>query len=445
MLVSIVFDNDYKLIPKENCILVSVQCNKLTTHSTQEKVQESINELNELMTTLDMTVKSEFIQTKNQIEPGTIIGTGKLKEITEFAKENKVNLLVFDLELTAGQIQKIKKLTNISVIDRCQVILEIFAKHARTKESKIQIEISRLKYLLPRLMGFWTHFSRQRGGVGVRGGEGEQQIELDRRIIRKRISVLEKELKEVINSREQQGKRRKNTVMSAALVGYTNVGKSSLMNRLCYGEVLEENKLFATLDSTFRTLSPNTKPPLVLIDTVGFLNNLPNTLIEGFKTTLESAREADLLIIVCDISSKYYDTQIDVTKSVLTDLKIDEKETIIVFNKTDLNTDPFLPKILKRKYKNSFFVSSFNEREMDTLREKIINIILDKLDHYDLFLPYKDGEGHSKLLNNTNIINTSNHETGIFYRVRTPKFVFERLNLKPYLLLPGHQYENGLE
>ena len=166
------------------------------------------------MTTLDMTVKSEFIQTKNQIEPGTIIGTGKLKEITEFAKENKVNLLVFDLELTAGQIQKIKKLTNISVIDRCQVILEIFAKHARTKESKIQIEISRLKYLLPRLMGFWTHFSRQRGGVGVRGGEGEQQIELDRRIIRKRISVLEKELKEVINSRAARKKKKEHRYVS---------------------------------------------------------------------------------------------------------------------------------------------------------------------------------------------------------------------------------------
>ena len=179
-------------------------------------------------------------------------------------KENKVTLLIFDLEPTAGQLRKIKKVTNVTVIDRCHIILEIFAKHATTRESKIQIEIARLQYLLPRLSGYWTHFSRQRGGVGVRGGEGEQQIELDRRIIRKRISQLKKELETVVKSREQQGKQRKKKVLTAALVGYTNVGKSSLMNALCQGNVLEENKLFATLDSTYRTLTPNTHPPLTI-------------------------------------------------------------------------------------------------------------------------------------------------------------------------------------
>ena len=289
-------------------------------------------------------------------------------------------------------------------------------------------------------MGFWTHFSRQRGGVGVRVGEGEQQIELDRRIIRKRIQNLEKELKEVIISREQQGKKRKNTVLSAALVGYTNVGKSSLMNRLCFGEVLEENKLFATLDSTYRTLSPNTKPPLVLIDTVGFLNNLPNTLIEGFKTTLESAKEADLLIIVCDISSNNYNTQIQVTKDVLKSLGIEEKETIIIFNKLDQIDDPFLPKILKRKYPDSFFVSSLNKDDMESLRKDIISIVLSKLNPYDLFIPYKEGGAHSSILNNTNIVRTTNHDTGIFYRIRTPDFVFSRLKLKQYLLQPDHEF-----
>lgn len=434
------FDNDYKLRSGEKGIIVSVNCPKLESHSTESKVSTSIEELKDLINTLEIEYLGDFVQKKPQIEAGSIVGTGKLKEVAEFAEEHSATLLIFDLELTAGQIQKIKKITGINVIDRCHVILEIFARHARTRESKIQIEISRLKYLLPRLMGFWTHFSRQRGGVGVRGGEGEQQIELDRRIIRKRIATLEKELKEVITSRQQQGKKRKNAVLSAALVGYTNVGKSSLMNRLCFGEVLEENKLFATLDSTYRTLSPNTKPPLVLIDTVGFLNNLPNTLIEGFKTTLESAKEADLLIIVCDISSENYHTQIEVTKDVLSGLEIEEKETVIVFNKLDQVDDPFLPKLLKNKYPNSFYVSSLNKQNMEELREDIIEIILRKLAHYDLFVPYQDGEVHSKILNNTNIVKTTNHDQGIFYRIRTPEFVFNRLNIGKFTLGAEHDY-----
>lgn len=434
------FDNDYKLKSGEKGIIVSIQCQKLESHSNEEKVNTSINELKDLINTLEIEYLEHFVQNRPQVEAGSIIGTGKLKEIAEFAKEKEATLLIFDLELTAGQIQKIKKITGINVIDRCHVILEIFARHARTRESKIQIEISRLKYLLPRLMGFWTHFSRQRGGVGVRGGEGEQQIELDRRIIRKRIAVLEKELQEVITSRKQQGKRRKNTVLSAALVGYTNVGKSSLMNRLCFGEVLEENKLFATLDSTYRTLSPNTKPPLVLIDTVGFLNNLPNTLIEGFKTTLESASEADLIIIVCDISSNNYHTQIEVTQKVLKSLSIEDKDFVIVFNKCDQIDDPFLTKILKKKYPESYFVSSFNRDDMEELREDIINKILQRLDHFDLFIPYTEGECHSKVLNNTNIVKTTNHETGIFYRIRTPEFVFNRLKLSPFRLASTHDY-----
>ncbi|CAN0290038.1 unnamed protein product, partial [Chrysoparadoxa australica] len=197
-------------------------------------------------------------------------------------------LLVFDFELTASQIRNIRKITGMSVVDRVHVILEIFARHARTRDAKIQIEIARLQYVLPRLSGFWSHLGRQRGGVGVKGGEGEKQIELDRRIIRQRIEFYKKELKLIAKSREQQKKKRQNMAVTAALVGYTNAGKSSLMNRLCQVDILEENKLFATLDSTFRTLNPDTHPPMILIDTVGFISNLPNALIDGFKTTLYS-------------------------------------------------------------------------------------------------------------------------------------------------------------
>ena len=229
--------------------------------------------------------------------------------------------------------------------------------------------------------------------------------------------------------------------MSAALIGYTNVGKSSLMNRLCHGNVLEENKLFATLDSTFRTLSPNTKPPLVLIDTVGFLNNLPNTLIDGFRTTLDSAQEADLLIIVCDVSNPEWEDQLKVTYEVMDKLSINEKEKIIVFNKTDLVDDKLKLKIIKRAHSNSFLVSTHNEEDMDHLKESIIHKILEKLDHFDIFLPYDKGHLHSMVLKQTNILKTSTHDNGIFYRIRTPEFVFNQLGVNKYLLGPGHNYQ----
>ena len=434
------FDQDYQIQQKDKVVLVSVTCPTLEKLNTPSKSQTSIDELKDLINTLNLEYTGDFIQNRNQLDAGSIVGTGKLGEIKDFAKENKANLLIFDLELTAGQIRKIKKITGLDVIDRCHVILEIFARHARTRESKIQIEISRLEYLLPRLSGYWTHLSRQRGGVGVRGGEGEQQIELDRRIIRKRISQLREELKEVINSREQQGKKRKNRVLSAALIGYTNVGKSSLMNRLCHGNVLEENKLFATLDSTFRTLSPNTKPPLVLIDTVGFLNNLPNTLIDGFRTTLDSAQEADLLIIVCDVSNPEWEEQLNVTYEVMDKLNINEKEKLIVFNKIDLVEDQIKLKIIKRTHENSFLVSAYNENDMQSLKNSIIDKILEKLDHFDVFIPYEQGHLHSQILKQTNILKTTNHDNGIFYRIRTPEFVFNQLGVNKYLLGPGHQY-----
>src|SRR5690606_4991015 len=204
----------------------------------------------------------------------------------------------------------------------------------------------------------WGHFSKQRGGGRAVGGEGEQQLELDRRMVRERIENYKGQLGDVQRTREQQRKRRQNKAVTAALVGYTNAGKSSLMNRLCRVNVLEEDMLFATLDSTFRTLNPNSHPPMLLIDTVGFIQNLPNTLVEGFKTTLESALEADLLIIVCDLSDKNYKKHLRVTEEVLEELKLENKERIVVFTKKDKIADPFMPKIVMRNFKASFLVSS---------------------------------------------------------------------------------------
>ncbi len=293
--------NTYNISPDSQAAVVSMVCPAIESHSTEELAQNSLAELKELLSTLGIECCLSFIQKRNSLVSGTILGKGKLEEIALAAKEAKVNLLVFDIELTASQMRNIKKVTKLDAIDRNTVILEIFAKHAHTKEAKIQIETARLQYLLPRLTSLWTHFHRQRGGVGVLGGEGEQQIELDRRIVRSRIQANRRLLKDMVIARQERQKKRHKQTVTAALVGYTNVGKSSLMNRLCQVNIKEENKLFATLDSTYRTLNPDTKPPLILIDTVGFISHLPTSLIEGFKTTLESAQEADLFLIVCDI------------------------------------------------------------------------------------------------------------------------------------------------
>ncbi len=429
-------DNEFHISQDARASLVSIICPRFEEHKTEVETGRSLTELRELLRTLEIESGYQYVQSRNSLDPATILGSGKLKEIADKAKEEGSSLLVFDFELTASQIRNIRKITGLSVVDRVHVILEIFAKHARTRDAKIQIEISRLQYVLPRLSGFWSHLGRQRGGIGVRGGEGEKQIELDRRIIRERIEFYKKELKLLAKSREQQKKKRQNQAVTAALVGYTNAGKSSLMNRLCQVDIKEENKLFATLDSTFRTLNPDTHPPMILIDTVGFISNLPNTLIDGFKTTLESALEADLLIIVCDISDPNYKKQLQVTEDVLNELGVHDTEKVIVFNKKDLLNDPIKSKIIKRVHPNSYVVSSFNQDDMKHLRSEVINYFLNKQQKYDLFIPYEEGAAHSAVASKTNIMKTSNHEKGIFYRVRVPDFIFNQLGLHSFVLKP---------
>lgn len=429
-------DNEFNIDSNYKATMVSLVCPSFDDHKTEAETQRSLNELKELLRTLGLRTGEFHIQNKKDIDPATILGSGKLQEIAEAAHEDGSELLVFDFELTARQIANIRKITGLSVVDRNHVILEIFAKHARTREAKIQIEVARLQYMLPRLAGFWTHLNRQKGGVGVLGGEGEKQIELDRRIIREKIEFYKEELVQLEKQRIVRKRKRQNQAVTAALVGYTNAGKSSVMNRLCKVDILEENKLFATLDSTYRMLNPDTKPPMILIDTVGFISNLPNTLIDGFKTTLESAIEADLLIIVCDISDPHYEKHLEVTYEVLEELGVNKKETIIVFNKKDQLQDDLTRKIIMRKYPSSFLVSTYDKEDMTALREYIINYFLEKQDHYDLFVPYEEGQSHSAILSKTNVVRTHNHEKGIFYRIRVPDFIFGQLGVQKYILGP---------
>lgn len=429
-------EEEFKLPLGQKAALVSLVCNRFETHATMPQTQASLRELRELLRTLGLVPGNEYVQNMKALNPATMLGEGRLREIAEEAKEEGAQVLVFDFELTASQARNIKEISKLEVVDRNTVILEIFAMHARTKEARISIEISRLEYLLPRLTSMWGHFSKQRGGGRAVGGEGEQQIELDRRMVRDRISHYKKELIEIQRTRETQRKKRRDHVVTAALVGYTNAGKSSLMNRLCRVNVLEENKLFATLDSTFRTLNPDSKPPMVLIDTVGFIQNLPNTLVQGFKTTLESAIEADLLLIVCDISDPSYQKHLQVTQEVLKELNIQEKQQFVVFNKKDLLNDPMRARIIARQYPQSFVVSSYSDEDMQNLRQHIIEFFLAKQDHYDLFIPYAAGDAHSNVRGNANVIKTGHHEQGIFYRIRIPDFIFHQLGLQSYVLGP---------
>ncbi len=431
------FEEEYKLPLGQRAALVSLVCERFETHATTQLTQASLRELRELLRTLGLQPGNEYVQNLKQINPSMMLGEGRIAEIGEEAKAEGAQVLVFDFELTASQVRNIKKATGLEVIDRNSIILEIFALHARTKEARIQIEISRLEYLLPRLSAMWGHFSKQRGGGRAVGGEGEQQIELDRRMVRERISYYKRQLEEISRTREVQRKKRQNQAVTAALVGYTNAGKSSLMNRLCRVNVLEENKLFATLDSTFRTLNPDSKPPMIMIDTVGFIQNLPNTLVQGFKTTLESAIEADLLVIVCDISDPNYQKHLQVTQDVLKELGIQEKQQLVVFNKKDLLNDPMRARIIMRQYPNCFLVSSYDAEDMKELRRHIIDYFLSQQEHYDLFVPYEAGEAHARVRANANIVKTGAHESGIFYRIRIPDFIFAQLGLGAYVLAPG--------
>lgn len=427
---------EFTISTKEKVILISVVCDSLEFHRTEDETLRSIEELKELLRTLDVTYHEKvFIQKKSKVDPATIVGSGKLKEIHQIAIENACSTLVFDFQLSASQSRNIEEITKLKVVDRCNVIFQIFAEHAQTREAKIQIEISRLQYLLPRLTSLWTHFSRLKGGIGLKG-EGEQQLELDRRIIKRKVSNYKAQLEEIRISRKEQSKKRQHQAIIAALVGYTNVGKSSLMNRLCQVNVLEENKLFATLDATYRMLSPETKPPVLLVDTVGFISNLPAPLVEGFKSTFSSAEEADLLLLVSDISDPHWQNNLNITEKTLQDMGLGEKQKFYIFNKRDQLTNELLLKVQLRKFQHYFIVSTFDDTDMKNLRSKILEYFLSRQNHYDFFIPFEDGSSHAQIKKLTNILTSSVHEKGLFYRVRTPDYIFQRLKLEHYQLSP---------
>ena len=312
----------------EKVVLVGL----ITREQSEEKLTEYMDELEFLAYTAGATVGERFTQRMDKPDSKFFVGSGKLDEITAFVEEYDIDTVIFDDELTPSQLKNIEKVVNKKIIDRTQLILDIFAQRAQTSYARTQVELAQYQYLLPRLTRMWTHLERQRGGIGMRG-PGETEIETDRRIIRDRITLLKEKLKGIDKQMATQRKNR-GALVRVALVGYTNVGKSTLMNVLSKSEVFAENKLFATLDTTVRKVVIGNLP-FLLTDTVGFIRQLPTQLVESFKSTLDEVREADLLVHVVDISHASFEDHVNSVNQILAEIESKEKPTIMVFNKID--------------------------------------------------------------------------------------------------------------
>ena len=329
-----------------------------------------LDELKGLAVTAEYDPVAELTQRLNEINPKTFIGSGKVEELKHAVLHHSPEVVIFDEELSPRQNRELEKILKCRVIDRPWLILEIFSHHARTREAKTQVELARLKYALPRLTKMWGHLSRQRGGIGMKD-VGETQIQLDQRMIRNEIHKLEKKLKQIDREKKTQRKSRQGT-FKVALVGYTNVGKSSLMNKLTGANTLVENKLFATLDPTVRKIKKNFPYPVLLSDTVGLINKLPHDLVASFKSTLDEVRDADLLIHVVDISHPEYKNQLQTTDDLLIQMGMDKIEVILVFNKIDSIEDIEILEQAHEKFPSAISISCKKNEGIDVLRQKII-------------------------------------------------------------------------
>jgi GTP-binding protein HflX len=373
---------------KERAILVGV----INRKQDAGQVKEYLDELAFLTETAGAVPIHQFVQRVERPDPSTFVGSGKIKEIEQYIVENKIDLVVFDDELSPAQQRNIEKALKKKVLDRNRLILDIFAQRARTAHAKTQVELAFYQYMLPRLTGMWTHLERQRGGTGTRGGAGEKEIETDRRIVRDKISDLKMQLS-VIDKQMSTQRKNRGEMIRVALVGYTNVGKSTIMNMLSKSEVFAENKLFATLDTTVRKVVIDNLP-FLLSDTVGFIRKLPHHLVESFKSTLDEVREADILVHVVDISHPKFEDQLQVVNETLKELNANDKPTLLLFNKIDAfsyiqkEADDLTPETaanlslaqLEKSWMSKLsapclFISATKKENVDELRKVMYNMV----------------------------------------------------------------------
>ncbi len=379
-------------------------------------VNEYLDELTELAKTLDTDVCGRMTVRIREHNPKYFVGSGKAEEISIAADEANADVIIFDDPLGPSQQRNLEKLCKRKVIDRQEIILDIFAARAQTKEAVLQVELARCCYFLPRLTGAWTHLSRQRGGNTGARGEGEKQIEIDRRQLKKRIAELELELAEIRKQRGIQRKERlRNTIPSVAIVGYTNAGKSSLINLLTDSDILAENKLFATLDPTTRRMTLPDKSPVLLTDTVGFIRKLPHSLVEAFKSTLEEAILADFVILLLDVSSAQAPEHWETTISVLNELGAADKTIIPVFNKTDLQPDPFAILKMKSIAPDAVFISCRTGNGIEQLKERLMLQVNTNAEITDIEIPPEQAKLTAFLHDKCCIFQSGYYDNGTFF------------------------------
>ena len=396
----------------ERCIIVSAVKKGANKYITNELLKE--------MSLLAETAGAEVIDTvyqeleKNNI--ATLIGKGKVEEIAELIILEKINLVVFDNELSPIQLRNLEKAFNIKVLDRSGIILDIFASRAKTKQAKTQVELAQLQYMLPRLSRMWTHLSKQFGGIGTKG-PGETQIETDRRLIRNRIELLKESLKE-ISKQNYQKRKNQNRLPRFGLVGYTNAGKSTLMKQITNESVYIEDQLFATLDTTTRKFTLPLGQDALLSDTVGFIRKLPTHLIASFESTLAEAKESDFLLHIIDISNEFFRDQIKIVNETLDKLGIKSDDNIMVFNKIDklIDNDEFT--LIQEEFPNSIFISAYNEKSISELLMLLQNKYNTLSQDIEIFLPYSESNLISKVYQFSEVLMQSNNDEGYVIKLR---------------------------
>jgi len=388
---------------------------------------DDLDELSELLDTAGGIEVGRIAQSRSNIDNAYLIGKGKLRELQMEVQKKEANLVIFDEELTGVQIRNLERELGTRVIDRTQLILDIFAKRASSKEGKLQVELAQLKYLMPRLIGFGTEMSRTGGGIGTRG-PGEKKLEIDRRRIRERVRELEKEVEEIKKHRDLIRINRSQNIFQVCLVGYTNAGKSTLLNVLSDSQVYAEDKLFATLDPTVRKVTLKSGQDIVISDTVGFINKLPHDLVVAFKSTLEEVTYADLLIHVVDGSNPNYGDQIEVVNKVLSDLGADNKPTILAVNKIDRNmpvSSTYSPEL--RTSPDLVFISAKNKINLDMLLERIEYYVNLNKKVYELIIPYSEGSLLAYLHENGKVLEEEYRETGVYIKGEFDSIVVNKM------------------
>jgi GTP-binding protein HflX len=405
----------------ERALLVALN----TKDIDSEIVEEHLSELQELASTAGAETIMKIVQSKYSPDPAFYIGKGKAEELAVIVENSQIDLVIFDDDLSPTQVRNLERILNRKIIDRSGLILDIFASRAKSRESKTQVELAQLQYMLTRLTRAWTHLSKQYGGIGTKG-PGETQIETDRRIIRNRISHLKENLKKIESQRFTQRQGRKD-FLKVCLVGYTNVGKSTLFNRLTDAEVLAEDKLFATLDSTTRLLNVDKNKSILLSDTVGFIRKLPANLIASFKSTLDEVRDADVILHIIDISDSYFEDHIKVVEETLKELGSDKKTIVKVFNKIDILNNKDKIGYIKNNYKNSIIVSAEKGINIKTLVDKLVEMNENTFVEENVDLNLEDSKTAAKIHSLAEVLDTKYDDSKIHIKYKTNRHNSEKI------------------